>query len=213
MAKVFADRREAGRLLSKALSSYFNRSDAIVLAVPRGGVVVGSEVARTLGLPLDVIVTKKIGAPGNEELAIGAIAEDGDPIFDEDLVARLDIEKQYLSEVTERVSQKIREYIDKFRDGRRLEVTGKVVIVVDDGVATGATIEAALTWLRLQKAKEIVLAIPTGAPDSMEKLMGMADQTICLDKPEWFAALGQFYREFGQVDDEAVIKILKAHRR
>jgi len=211
MAKVFIDRKEAGQLLSKELSSYSHRLDAMVLAVPRGGVVVGHEVSHKLNLPLDVVVTKKIGAPSNEELAIGAMAEDGKPIFDEELVLRLGIEKQYLSEATKRISQKIQAYIEDFRGGRALEVAEKAVIVVDDGVATGATIAAALSWLRTQRPKEIVLAVPTGARDSMERLEKLADLTVCLDKPEWFSAVGQFYREFGQVSDEEVRRILQAN--
>ncbi len=208
MAKIFADRREAGQLLAKELSSYFNRLNAMVLAIPRGGVVVGGEVARALKLPLDVIVTKKIGAPGNEELAIGAVAEDGEPIYDQDLVSRLGIGKKQLSWLSKQVFQKIKDYITNFRGGRALGVADRVVIVVDDGVATGATIQAALAWLRSKHPKEVILAVPTGAADSMRKLEQMADRTVCLDKPEWFAAVGQFYREFGQVSDEEVKRIV-----
>ncbi|OGY17761.1 MAG: hypothetical protein A3F04_01125 [Candidatus Chisholmbacteria bacterium RIFCSPHIGHO2_12_FULL_49_9] len=210
MAKVFSDRKEAGRLLSRELFSYSNHPNALVLAVPRGGVVVGYEVSRTLHLPLDVIVTKKIGAPSNAELAIGAMAEDGKPIFEEELLSKLGIEKEDLPREMRRVSRTIQEYIRIFREGRSLVLKEKVVIVVDDGVATGATLEAALSWLRTQRPKEIILAVPTGARDSMTRLERLADRTICLDKPEWFSAVGQFYREFGQVTDEEVKRILSA---
>jgi len=205
MAKVFSD-----RILSGELFSYSNHPNALVLAVPRGGVVVGYEVSRTLHLPLDVIVTKKIGAPSNAELAIGAMAEDGKPIFEEELLSKLGIEKEDLPREMRRVSRTIQEYIRIFREGRSLVLKEKVVIVVDDGVATGATLEAALSWLRTQRPKEIILAVPTGARDSMTRLERLADRTICLDKPEWFSAVGQFYREFGQVTDEEVKRILSA---
>ena len=208
---IFESRVEAGRLLSEKLSSFSNSDGSVVLSIPRGGVVVGAEVSRLLNLPLEVIITKKIGAPGNEELAIGAVAEDGEPILDSDLVGRLGVDKRYLKNATKETHKKIADYILKFRDGRKLEVFQKTVIVTDDGVATGYTVEAALSWLSGKKPKEVVLAIPTGARDSMKRLERMADKTVCLDKPLWFSAVGQFYREFGQVSDEEVRKILASN--
>lgn len=205
---IFEDRRQAGTLLSSSLSTYAKRKDAVVLAIPRGGVVVGYELARALHVPLDVVVTKKIGAPDNPELAIGAVAEDGDPIFDERLVRQLAVDERYRRRATAEVHQKIAEYIKAFRRGRSLQVGGRAVIVTDDGVATGATMEAALTWLRQQRPTEIVLAVPTGARDSLERLEKLADRTICLDRPVWFGAVGQFYRQFGQVSDEEVKRLL-----
>lgn len=207
---VFEDRRQAGRLLAEKLSDYNNREDVIVLAIPRGGVVVGAEIVKKLNIALDVVVTKKIGAPGNEELAIGAVAEDGEPIFDQDLLSRLQVESSYLKKATSRVREKIGDYIRKFRAGRSLDVEGKVVVVTDDGIATGSTMEAALSWLRKEKPGEIILAIPTAARDSMARLEKLADKTICLDKPKWFAAVGQFYREFSQVSDQEAKRILEA---
>lgn len=208
---VFSDRKQAGELLAEKLSDYKDRKDVIVLAIPRGGVVVGAEIVRKLNVSLDVVVTKKIGAPDNPELAIGAVAEDGNPIFDQDLLSRLRVESSFQKKATASVHRKIDDYIRKFREGRSLDVKGKVVIVTDDGVATGSTMEAALSWLKEKGPTEIVLAIPTGARDSMERLEKLADKTICLDKPLWFAAVGQFYREFTQVDDEEVKKILAAN--
>ncbi|MCH7952123.1 phosphoribosyltransferase [Patescibacteria group bacterium] len=210
---VFSDRKQAGQLLSKKLSDYSNRKDVVVLAIPRGGVVVGYEIARELKVALNVVVTKKIGAPGNEELAIGAVAEDGEPIFDEQLVGQLQVDEDYRSAATARVHRKIVDYIQKFRGGRALDVAGKVVIVTDDGVATGSTMEAALSWLREKKTAEIVLAVPIGARDSTTRLEKFADRSVVLDKPFWFGAVGQFYREFGQVDDNEVKKILLESRR
>jgi len=207
---VFENRRQAGKLLADRLSEYANRADVLVLAIPRGGVIVGAELASKLEVDLDVIVTKKIGAPDNPELAIGAVAEDGEAIFDEKLVARLGIDQEYkIGKARQVKREKIKDYIDKFRGGRVLEVGGKTVILTDDGVATGATAEAALIWLKSRSVKEIVLAIPTGARDSMERLEKMADKTVCLDKPVWFTAVGQFFRQFKQVDDEEVKRILR----
>lgn len=210
MSMIFENRKQAGRLLAEKLIEYSNKENVLVLAIPRGGVVVGAEVSRVLKVPLDVVVTKKIGAPGNEELAIGAVAEDGEPIFDKDLKRRIDVDRTYLKRKTKEVrEEKIEVYIEKFRKGRALDVKGKTVIVADDGVATGSTMEAALSWLREEEPAEIILAIPTGARDSMERLEKLADKTICLDKPLWFSAVGQFYREFAQVDDGEVERILK----
>lgn len=221
---IFENREQAGKLLSEELSCFKGKSGVIVLAIPRGGVVVGYELARELGSELDVVVTKKIGAPENPELAIGALAEDGDPIFDQDLVRRLQVDEDYLRKAAGRIKKKISDYIDKFRSGRELDLEGKTVIITDDGVATGSTMEAALSWLNAKRngdraGKEgakssvkgpvrVILAVPTGARDSMRRLEKLADQTVCLDKPVWFSAVGQFFREFDQVDDERVKEIL-----
>lgn len=210
MSMVFENRKQAGKLLAEKLTDYSGKRDTLILAIPRGGIVVGAEIARELNVGLDVVVTKKIGAPGNPELAIGAVAEDGKPIFDGSLVQRLDVNDHYKKKATQEVQNKIKDYINKFREGRKLEVDGKIVIVTDDGVATGSTLEAALSWLGGKKPKEVVLAIPTGARDSMDNLEKLADKSICLDKPLWFAAVGQFYREFEQVEDEEVKRILQA---
>lgn len=208
---VFFDRKQAGVLLSERLSDFSHRKDALVLAIPRGGVVVGYELSRSLGLPLNVVVTKKIGAPHNPELAIGAVAEDGEPILDEELVRRLRVSDAYLESATKLVHRKIAEYIKEFRGGVDLEIAGKAVIVTDDGVATGSTMEAALSWLKTKQTSEIILAVPTGAGDSMKRIEKLADLTVVLDKPLWFSAVGQFYREFPQVTDEEVKRILEAN--
>jgi len=210
---VFDDRRQAGKLLAVKLSAYKSNSNVVILAIPRGGVVVGVEMARVLQVNLEVIITKKIGAPGNEELAIGAVAEDGEPIFDSELVGRLGVDKTYMEKATKVVHKKIADYIQKFRGGRELDVEGKVVIVTDDGVATGSTVEAALYWLKEKKSREVVLAIPTGAMDSMNRLAKLANKTVCLDKPIWFGSVGQFYKEFGQVSDEEVGEMLLEKKR
>ena len=206
---VFENRTQAGKLLSERLSDFSHREDVIVLAIPRGGVVIGAEISHVLGIPLNVVVTKKIGAPENSELAIGAVAEDGKPIFNEDLVRRLHVTDVYLRTATALVHKKIADYIQQFRDGKVLHVSGKVAIITDDGVATGSTMEAALSWLREREPEEVVLAVPTGARESMERLEKLADRTVVLDTPLWFSAVGQFYRQFDQVSDEQVKHILE----
>lgn len=210
---MFEDRRQAGKLLAERLSEYSKRDDVLVLAIPRGGVVVGAEVARELAVALDVVVTKKIGAPDNPELAIGAVAEDGEPIFDERLVGQLHVDHKYRRKAKAQVHQKIADYILNFRDGRALDVVGKVVIVTDDGVATGSTMEAALTWLRRKRPAQVIVAVPTGARDSMDRLEKLADRTVCLDTPLWFGAVGQFYRQFRQVTDEEVKRLLDESKK
>jgi len=209
---VFSDRKQAGQLLGEKLADFAHREDVLILAIPRGGVVVGFELAKKLGLPLQVVVTKKIGAPENSELAIGAVAEDGKPIFNEDLVRRLQVTDAYLRAATASVHKKIADYIQQFRHGKVLHVSGKIVIITDDGVATGSTMEAALSWLREQEPTEVILAVPTGARESIEQLKSLADQTIVLDTPEWFSAVGQFYRQFDQVSDEQVKRFLEMSR-
>lgn len=210
---MFKDRRRAGKLLAERLSEYSKRDDVLVLAIPRGGVVVGAEVARELAVALDVVVTKKIGAPDNPELAIGAVAEDGEPIFDERLVGQLHVDNKYRRKAKAQVHQKIADYILNFRDGRALDVVGKVVIVTDDGVATGSTMEAALTWLSRKRPAQVIVAVPTGARDSMDRLEKLADRTVCLDTPLWFGAVGQFYRQFRQVTDEEVKRLLDESKK
>ena len=208
---VFSDRKQAGQLLGEKLIDFAHREDVVILAIPRGGVIVGFELAKKLHAPLQVLVTKKIGAPENLELAIGAVAEDGKPIFNEDLVRRLQVTDAYLRTATASIHKKSADYIQQFRDGRVLHVSGKVVIITDDGVATGSTMEAALSWLHGKHASEIILAVPTGARESMERLEKLADRTVVLDTPLWFSAVGQFYRNFPQVTDREVKQMLRAH--
>lgn len=190
---IFRNRREAGILLVGKLSS-FRGTDAIVLGLPRGGVVVAAEVARALRLPLDVLVVKKIGSPHNPELAIGAVAPDG----------------VYIGEKDEKRSRQVKHLMRFYRQGRHpLSVKGKTVIVVDDGAATGATIRAAIAWLRKKKAQRIVVALPVAPYELIEKLETESDATIVLETPEDFSAVGQFYDNFEQVTDEDVVELLK----
>lgn len=186
------------------------KNKIVILAIPRGGVVIGKELAKVLGAPLDVLITRKIGAPGNPELAVGAVGPEGIRIIDWELAKRLGADQDYLKLQIENLKLEIAEREEKFRgDKKELEVTGKIVILTDDGIATGATTEAAIAWLKSKKVKKIVLAVPVAPPEVVEKLKPLVDELICLDQPEFFAAVGQFYQEFSQISDEEVVKLLE----
>jgi len=204
---IFADRVEAGERLAVALARY-KGADAVVLAIPRGGVIVGEAVARALGLPLDVVVPRKIGAPGNPELGLGAIAP-GVRVLDEWLIERLGVTEEYLEREIEAEEREIERRERVYRAGRPpVDVAGKVAIVVDDGVATGGTAIAALRWARAQGAARVVLAVPVAPPGSVAKLAREADEVVVLETPEPFFAVGEWYRRFDQTTDEEVIAAL-----
>ena len=208
---LLKNRVEAGKQLAQALKTA--SENAIVLAVPRGGIVVGYEVAKSLGIPLDVIVTKKIGAPDNPELAIGAVAEDGTFILDEDLARRLYVPKEYISEEVEKMRQEIQRRLVRYRGNVPYpSLKGREVIVVDDGVATGSTLKAALRLLRHKGAKTVTVAVPVGPPDTIRELEKLADRVVVLHTPEPFYAIGQFYVDFTQTNDEEVSELLKLSR-
>ena len=207
----FRDRADAGHRLAKALAKYKGRH-AVVLALPRGGVPVAAEVAKMLDAPLDLILVRKIGVPFQPELAMGAVVDGLAPI-----VVRNE-EVLRVSETTARefdeVCEKERAEIERRRklyigDRPRAEITGRVVIVVDDGIATGTTTRAALQAIRKQKPKELVLAVPVAPRDTVAELRGEVDALICLETPEPFLAIGYFYRDFEQVSDEEVVAILR----
>jgi len=205
----FHDRREAGQRLARALQRYRGRPDTIVLGLPRGGVVPAAEISAALGLPLDVIVSRKIGAPDNPELAIGAIAEGGEPHLNADVVALTGASSDYVAKAVERQRLEIARRQQRFRQGRPLVLPEQAtVILVDDGVATGATVIAAIPALRRQGIERLVLAIPVAPPDTAETLRGMVDELVVLATPAMFWAVGAHYDEFEQVSDEEVLTLL-----
>jgi putative phosphoribosyl transferase len=205
---ILKNRIEAGKQLAQALKTA--GKDAIVLAVPRGGVVVGFEVTKALGISLDVIVTKKIGAPDNPELAIGAVAEDGTYILDDSIVRQLYVPKGYIEEEVKRQRQEIQRRLERYRGNVPYpSLKNREVIVVDDGVATGATLKAALRLVRSKGAKSVTVAVPVGPPDTIRELEELADRVVCLLTPEPFYAIGQFYEDFSQTTDEEVTELLK----
>jgi putative phosphoribosyl transferase len=206
---MFKDRVEAGRKLAEKLEKYKGDKKVIVLAVPRGGVVVGREVAEHLDCPLDICVTKKLGAPGQSELAIGAVGPDGVWVVDEKIAESTGADERYIKQESEVKTKEVERRMKEFRKGKKeLKLEGKTVILVDDGIATGATMEAAAKWLRQKKAKKMVLAVPVAPPDSLEKLKNLFDEVVCLETPWSFFAVGQFYEIFGQTTDEEVVRIL-----
>lgn len=205
----FADRVDAGKRLAEALAD-FHGKNAVVLAIPRGGVVVGYEIAAALVLPLDVIVPHKLGAPDNPELAIGAIAEDGSTVLDQGLVSYLGVCKGYIEEESTRQRSEIARRMTLYREGgTATEVKGKIVIIVDDGIATGSTMKAALASVKSRGAKSVVIAVPVGPPHTIQELRSLADRVVCLYMPEYFEAIGQFYEDFSQTSDDEVIRLLK----
>lgn len=207
---LFADRSDAGRRLADALSFLKGRPDLLILGVPRGGVVVGAEVARALQAPLDVVIARKVGAPGNPELAIGAVAADGTAVLDESLVVQLGVSQDYIEVAIERERAEIERRLRAYRGDRPPPgVTGKTIVVADDGVATGATTLAAIRSLRKQEPRELILAVPVGPPDTVEMLSREVDRAVVLSTPEPFWAVGAFYRRFEQTTDQEVVDLLK----
>ncbi|MFC7155451.1 phosphoribosyltransferase [Halomarina halobia] len=205
---MFTDRTDGGRQLAEVLESRGVEAD-IVLAIPRGGLPVGRAVADALDLPLDVVVARKLGAPGNPELAIGAVGADGATWINDDLVARLGVTEDYLEDERERQAEAARAKADRYRgDGSGFDLHGKTALVVDDGIATGATALACVRTTYAAGAERVIVAAPIAPPDSVEMLEGEADDVICVQTPAYFGAVGRFYREFGQVPDEEAVEYL-----
>ncbi len=209
----FTDRIDAGKRLALALKD-FSSKNGIVLGIPRGGVVVGYMIAKALNLSLDVIIPRKIGAPDNPELAIGAVAEDGTAILDNNLIKYLGVNREYLKEETELQKQEIGRRLKLYRqDTSYPNLKGLDVIVVDDGIATGSTMKAALASVKNRGAASITVAVPVGPPSTIEELKNMSDRVVCLYKPEFFQAIGEFYGDFSQTSDEEVIRLLEESKK
>jgi len=203
---IFADRQDAGERLAQALRHL--EANALVLAIPRGGVIVGDVVARELGVPLDVVVPRKVGAPGNPELAIGAVAP-GIRVLDTRMVRALGVSERYLEREIATQEAEIERRQQVYRGGRPSQpVSGRVAIVVDDGVATGSTAVAALRWARAQGAERVVLAVPVAPPQTIDRLQVEADEVVALETPQPFLAVGEWYRDFDQTTDEQVVSAL-----
>jgi putative phosphoribosyl transferase len=210
---VFQDRAEAGRVLADRLTKYAGSPDVVVLALPRGGVPVGFQVARSLGAPLDVLSVRKLGVPGREELAMGAIASDGTQVINQTVVGELGISEDTLQAVAAAEHQELERRERTYRGQRpRPELTGKVVLVVDDGLATGATMWAAVAAIRRPRPARVVVAVPVAAASTCQALEQAADEVICATTPALFVAVGQAYRDFGQTTDEEVCALLDAAR-
>ena len=208
---TFRDRSDAGRRLARALSAYKGRN-AVVLALPRGGVPVAAEVAEALDAPLDLILVRKIGVPSQPELAMGAVVDGAAPIIvrNQEVIELSGTTADEFDAVCAKELAEIERRRKLYLGERtRAPITGQVIIVVDDGIATGATTRAALKAVRNRKPKELVLAVPVAPPETIERLRGEVDALICLETPELFGAIGYFYQDFRQVSDEEVVEILK----
>lgn len=210
----FADRRDAGRQLAARLQE-MGLQEPVVLALPRGGVAVGAEIARALRAPLDVVLVRKIGAPWQPELAAGALV-DGDPpelVLNEEVVRIGGIDRAYLeAKEREQLRELARRRALYLGDRPRPPVAGRTAIVVDDGIATGATVRAALRAVRRWQPREIVLAVPVAAPEILERLAGDADRVVCLYPDPYLSSVGEHYRDFTQVEDEEVVAMLRESR-
>ncbi|BAF69188.1 phosphoribosyltransferase [Nitratiruptor sp. SB155-2] len=204
---IFSDRFEAGELLAQKLQGYRDDSQTIVVALPRGGVPVAYVIAKQLNLPMDIFFVKKIPSPYNPEAAIGAISENGLEYLNERAVMMLNVSRPYVDEHARKIMEKMKEKRALYQK-RRISVAGKRVILVDDGVATGASMYLAARALKDEGAKEVVIAVPVAPPDSLALLKEVADRVIVLQTPPDFMAVGQFYRDFHQLNDEEVMELL-----
>ncbi|MDY6764547.1 MAG: phosphoribosyltransferase [Halobacteria archaeon] len=206
---MFKDRRDAGRQLAEELSKEGVQGD-IVLAIPRGGLPLGRKVADRLGIPLDIIVARKIGAPHNPELAIGAVGSDGTVWLNEDMIESMETDDEYIERNKKLEEENAREKAKRYRGDKPVpDLKEKDVIIVDDGVATGATATACIRLAREAGASKVILAVAVGSPETVESLEEEADDVICVETPSYFRAVGQFYESFGQVSDEEAMEYLE----
>jgi putative phosphoribosyl transferase len=208
-SEPFRNRLEAGRLLAEALGEYSSQK-AVVLGIPRGGVLVAQGLARQLDAELDVVLSRKLRTPGHPELAMGSVAEDGKLFLNQEVVLEWGVSKAYIQQEKELQLAEIRRRTELFRRMRpKVLLNGRTVIVVDDGVATGATTQAALWAVRLERPGRLIVALPVGPEETIARLAEDADEMLCLRAPPLFAAVGQFYLQFEPVEDEEVLEILK----
>ena len=209
-AERFRDRTEAGRILAARLKAYGGRRDVVVFGLPRGGVVVAYEIAEALGAPLDVFVVRKLGVPGHAELAFGAIASGGARVLNDEVVEAAAISAQTIEQVTQEQEKELARRERLYRGDRPSpELRGRTVVLVDDGLATGATMRAAVAALRQAEPARIVVAVPTGAPSSCARLVGEVDELLCERTPDPFYAVGLWYEDFSEVTDDDVRELLE----
>jgi len=215
MRSLFKNRIEAALLLAEKLQwlkKEVQEHSLLVLAIPRGGVVTGDIIATSLGVNLDVVVAKKIGHPSNPEFAIGAVMHDGSFISNEFVVRLSDVPQQYLADSISILTKEIDRRLMKFRGSKVYDLSGKVVVLVDDGVATGMTMFAAIRWLKTQQLRRLIVAIPVGAKETIQALKEIVDEVIVLHSPAIFGAVGAFYEDFSQVSDDEVVEIMQKYR-
>jgi predicted phosphoribosyltransferase len=208
--RQFKDRRQAGQLLAKQLANYANNPDILILALPRGGVPVAFEIAKKLNLPLDVYIVRKLGAPEHEELAVGAIASDNTVVFNHDILHSLSLDASQLHAVIEKERHELERRNKLYRKQAPFpDIMGKTIIMVDDGIATGATLRAAVAAIKKSNPAKIIIAVPVGAPDTCEALKEEVDQLVCILSPQPLYSVGAWYETFPQTTDEEVIHLLQ----
>jgi predicted phosphoribosyltransferase len=206
---LFSDRRAAGQVLAHRLADYARRENTLVLGLPRGGVPVASEVAHLLDLPWDIFVVRKLGCPGREELALGAIASGGVQVLNVEILANLGIERETVRQIAAREAEEVARREKAYRGERSpLDVRGRTVLVVDDGLATGASMTVAVIALRRLGVAKTVVAVPVASPETSRKLRSVADEVVCAYTPEEFHAVGEFYHDFSQTSDDEVRHLL-----
>ncbi|HOA74242.1 MAG TPA: phosphoribosyltransferase family protein [Phycisphaerae bacterium] len=213
MPPIYADRRQAGRVLAEALKHYAGKPDVLILALPRGGVPVGFEVAETLGAKLDVYPVRKLGVPGHEELAMGAVAAGGVRLLNELVIRQLGISQATIETAAVREEEVLQSQLRKFGGNAPPPVIhGKTVILVDDGLATGSTMAAAIRAVRQQGPARVVVAVPVAPPDTCAEMKRIADEVVCVATPAIFGAVGLWYENFEPVDDHLVRRLLETSR-
>jgi putative phosphoribosyl transferase len=208
----YDDRRHAGAVLAARLERFKGRNDVVVLALPRGGVPVAHEVARALAAPLDVFLVRKLGLPAHRELAMGAIASGGVRVLNEDVVAAYRLSEETINAVARAEQAELERRERTYRDGRgAVELRDRIVLLIDDGLATGASMKAAVEAVRAHDPARIVVAVPVGSPETCREFADVADEIVCARAPEYFAAVGRWYRNFSQTSDEEVRELLREH--
>ncbi len=209
---MFKDRKDAGIQLAERLKKYKDQKDVLVLALPRGGVLTGYEIAHFLNAPLDIIIVRKIGFPGQSEFGIGAISETGTLVMSESIMTTYGVLREYVENEIAIQKEEIKRRIELYRKGKKLpNLEGKIIIIVDDGIATGSTMEAAIKTLKEEKIHRLIVAVPVAPPAVADKFEAMVDEFICLETPAEFMAVGAFYRDFTQVSDNEVVELLLQH--
>lgn len=210
--EAFGDRREAGRVVASRLAHYKERDNVVVLALPRGGVPVAWEVSRALDAPLDVFLVRKLGVPGYRELAMGAIASGGVRVLNDDVIGWYGIPDAIIDEVAREEQAELERRERVYRAGPpRAELRDRIVILIDDGLATGSTMKAAVKAVRAHEPRKVVVAVPVGSPETCRELQDIADEVVCARTPAPFSAVGQWYRDFSQTSDDEVRELLQSH--
>lgn len=208
---MFKDRTEAGNRLAEKLQEYKDKKNTLVIGLPRGGVPVAYQVSRQLGLSLDIVCPRKIGAPMHKEFAIGAITETGEGIFDANVISRLNIKQDYIQKEVEKEKWRAKNRLETYRQGKgKRNLKDKTIIIVDDGLATGSTMKAAIQSIKSEGADKVVVAVPVSPPDTLEEIEALVDHVVCLQTPLYFQAVGQFYTDFSPTEDEEVIALMRS---